>query len=155
MPLTYRGPLLLVFTLSQLTGRLLGGHLAGSGLSASEFAVYSLILAEGRLTPRRLADVLGMPPTTVSSVVRQMQARDHVSRVRNPNDGRSVLLELTPKGRRVTQRASRGFAAALTAFQANLDIPESRLLAALEAMVAALEAALEAAAADRTDAAAG
>ena len=145
MALTHRGPLLLVFTLSQLTGRLLGGHLAGSGLSASEFAVYSVVLAEGRLTPGRLAEVLGMPPTTVSSVVRQMHSRGHLSRVRNPADGRSVLLELTPSGRRVTQRATRGFVTAIDAFRANLDIAESRLLAALEAMVAALEAATAAA----------
>lgn len=151
MALACRGPLLLVFTLSQLAGRLLEGHLAGSGLSSSEFAVYSVVLAEGRLTPRRLAEVLGMPPTTVSSVVRQMQSRGHLSRVRNPDDGRSVLLELTSSGRRVTQSATRGFGTAIAAFRANLDVPESRLLAALESMVAALEAAN----ADATEAATG
>ena len=85
-----------------------------------------------------------MPPTSLSYVIRQMEQRGHLRRVRNPADGRSVLLELTASGRRITQRAATGFGRAITAFRAELDIDEPQLLEMLEAMSAALGRALAA-----------
>jgi DNA-binding MarR family transcriptional regulator len=138
-----RGPFLLVFALSQLTDRLLRTHLASSGLSPGDYAAYSLLLFEGQVTPSRMAEVLGMPATTVSYVIGQMQSRGHLHRLPNPKDGRSSLLELTAAGRRITQHAARGFSSALESFSAELDIPEARLLSVLEGMAAAIEAAAE------------
>ena len=151
VPLTHRGPLLLAHTLSQLTRTLLDEHL-GDVMPPGDFAVYSVVAAEGRITPSKLADVLGMPPTTLSYVIRQMQDRGDLRRVRNPDDGRSVLLQLTPKGRRLTERAGAGFAAAIGAFRAELDVDEQALLDHLEAMATALQRSLDA---SRRTAAAG
>jgi DNA-binding MarR family transcriptional regulator len=39
-----------------------------------------------------------MPLTTASDAVRRLEARGHVHRSRNPDDGRSVLVELTDAG---------------------------------------------------------
>ncbi|HET7531000.1 MAG TPA: MarR family transcriptional regulator [Mycobacteriales bacterium] len=141
MPLTHRGPLLLAHALSQLTRTLLDEHL-GDVMSPSDYAVYSVIAAEGRLTPSRLASILGMPPTTLSYVLRQMQERGDLRRMRNPDDGRSVLVTLTPRGRRLTERAAAGFRQAITAFREELDVDEPALLAHLEAMTTALERAI-------------
>jgi DNA-binding MarR family transcriptional regulator len=146
MALTHRGPLLLVHALSQLTRTLLTEHLDGSGLSSGDFAVYSVIRAEGRITPSRLADILGMPPTTLSYVVRQMQQRGHLRRIANPDDGRSVLLQLTPKGLRLTERALVGFERAVAAFRAELTVDEAALLEHLELMAGALDRAIDSAA---------
>lgn len=143
MPLTERGPFLLVYALSQLTGRLLAGYLAGSGLTPGDYAIYSLVLVEGQVTPTRMAEALGLPPTTVSYTVRQMQSRGHLRRIPNPHDGRSHLLELTPRGRQMTQAAARGFAQALEAFRRNFEMPEAKLLSTMEAMSAALESAVQ------------
>ena len=143
VPLTHRGPLLLAHTLSQLTRTLLDQHL-GDVMAPGDFAVYSVVAAEGRITPSKLADVLGMPPTTLSYVIRQMQERGDLKRVPNPSDGRSVLLQLTPKGRRLTQRAMVGFERAIARFRAELDVDERALLDHLEAMAAALQRSLEA-----------
>jgi DNA-binding MarR family transcriptional regulator len=41
-----------------------------------------------------------MPLTTLSDAVRRLEARTLVRRRRNPDDGRSSLLELTPRGDR-------------------------------------------------------
>jgi len=54
MALLYRGPFLLTHAISQLTGRLMAEHMAGSGLSPNDFAIYSVIHAEGRITPSNL-----------------------------------------------------------------------------------------------------
>jgi DNA-binding MarR family transcriptional regulator len=140
--LLYRGPFLVVHALSQLTGRLMGEHMAGSGMTPNDFAVYSVIHAEERITPSKLAQVLGMPPTTLSYVIRRIEDLGDLRRLPNPDDGRSVLLELTAKGHNLTHRATDGFASAISSFRAALSIDERHLLDQLEAMSAALETAL-------------
>jgi DNA-binding MarR family transcriptional regulator len=148
--LRHRGPLLLAYALFQQTARLLDEHMDMSRMAGGSFAVYSVIGAEGPATPSRLADILGMPPTSLSYVLRRMHELGHLRRVRNPADGRSVLVELTAKGRRVLADALGGFLAAITAFRAELDVDEPELLRHLEAMSGALSRATDAsAAADR------
>ena len=141
MPLTHRGPLLLAYALFQQTARLLDEHIDSTRLGGS-FAVYSVIGAEEPVTPTRLAEILGMPPTSLSYVIRQMHERGHLRRVPNPNDGRSVLLRLTPKGRRVLDDALKGFSVAISTFRRELEVDEPELLRHMEAMSAALERAI-------------
>ena len=145
MALTYRGPLLLAYALFQQTGRLLDEHIDMSRMAGGAFAAYSVIGAEEPVTPSRVAELLGMPPTSLSYVVRQMHERGHLKRVRNPADGRSVLLRLTPAGRRALDQALRGFASAIAAFRAELEVDEPDLLRHLEAMSTALSRATAAA----------
>jgi DNA-binding MarR family transcriptional regulator len=140
MALLYRGPFLLVHAVSQLTGRLMGEHM--TGLSPSDFAIYSVIHAEERITPSRLADIVGLPPTSLSYVIRRMEDLGDIRRIANPDDGRSVLLELTGKGHRLTHEAATGFGKAIRAFRSELDVDERHLLDQLEAMAAALDRAL-------------
>ena len=137
--LTHRGPLLLVYALSQQTQRLLDEHIDMSRMAGGAFAVYSVIGAEEPVTPSRLADILGMPPTSLSYVIRRMHETGHLKRVRNPDDGRSVLLQLTARGRRVLDQALLGFATAIGQFRRELDVDEPGLLRYLEAMSGALE----------------
>ena len=141
VPLTHRGPLLLAYALFQQAGRLLDEHIDSSRMGGS-FAIYSVIGAEEPVTPTRLAEILGMPPTSLSYVIRQMHERGHLRRVPNPQDGRSVLLKLTAKGRRVLDDALVGFATAIGRFRDELDVDEPELLRHLEAMSTALERAI-------------
>jgi DNA-binding MarR family transcriptional regulator len=142
--LTHRGPLLLVYALSQQTQRLLDDHIDLSRMAGGAFAVYSVVGAEEPVTPSRLAGILGMPPTSLSYVIRRMHEAGHLKRVRNPDDGRSVLLRLTTRGRRVLDEALVGFRTAITAFRAELEIDEPVLLEHLEAMSSALSRAMAA-----------
>jgi DNA-binding MarR family transcriptional regulator len=142
VPLTHRGPLLLVYALFQQTDRLLEEHMVNARMAGGSYAVYSVIAAEEPVTPTRLAEILGMPPTSLSYQIRQMHERGHLRRVPNPQDGRSVLLKLTPKGRRIVAQAQVGFGAAIASFRHELDTDEPDLLRHLEAMSAALERAI-------------
>lgn len=142
MPLSHRGPLLLVYALFQQTDRLLEQHGVNARMAGGSYAVYSVIGVEEPVTPTRLAEILGMPPTSLSYVIRQMHERGHLRRMPNPRDGRSVLLKLTPKGRRITQDAQVGFVRAIESFRAELEVDEPELLAHLEAMSAALDRAI-------------
>ena len=64
---------------------------------ATGFALLS-IDAEG--TPStNLGPKMGMEPTSLSRLLNAMEKRGLIIRLKNPNDGRSVLIYLTPFGR--------------------------------------------------------
>src|SRR3954452_17148208 len=131
--LEFRGPFLLVFALGQQLGTLLQQAMADAPLPPNEFAVYSALRLMQPTTPTQLAGTLGMKPTTLSSVLVRMSKNGHLKRRRNPPDGRSVILTLTPSGVRVTEACFTGFGAAIEAFRQQLTVDEAALLSDLEA----------------------
>jgi DNA-binding MarR family transcriptional regulator len=105
--------LLQVFVSGQLTAELLRRAFAGTGMTPDQFAVQSVVSVHGPITPSDLAARLGMAPTTVSTWLRRLVEAGHLQRRRNPADGRSWLVEVTPAGRRAFEQAVPGFAGAL------------------------------------------
>jgi DNA-binding MarR family transcriptional regulator len=101
-----------VFVAGQLAHDLLEAEL-GDAMSPDRFAVQSVIGALGPLTPSDLARTLGMAPTTVSTWLTRLEADGALRRRPNPHDGRSQLLQLTPRGRRQLDRAFPGFQRAI------------------------------------------
>ena len=87
-----------VWLVARATTALLDAALAPAGLTADEFALYSALHHAGTLTPSALAQLLAVPPTTVSSYVRRLEQRGDLARATNPADRRSALLRLTPRG---------------------------------------------------------
>lgn len=98
--------LLDVWSVARAVSELLNTALAPSGLTADEFAVYSLLARQGPLTPSQLAEQMATPPTTVSSYLTRFERRGHVVRERHPHDGRSYRVSLTDEGRRRHRRAA-------------------------------------------------
>src|SRR5689334_8642803 len=62
-----------------------------AGLTADEFAIYSVLRA-GPITPTALATWMASPATTISSSIKRLEARGHVTREANPEDRRSYRL---------------------------------------------------------------
>jgi DNA-binding MarR family transcriptional regulator len=91
--------LLQVFRTSHAVGGLLRHAVAGTGVSADEWAVLSVVGLIGPLSPTALADQLRVPPTSISRHVARLAEAGLVRRAPNPADGRSYLLELTDAGR--------------------------------------------------------
>jgi DNA-binding MarR family transcriptional regulator len=87
-----------IFRTSELNAKLVSRALAPAGVRGDDFAVYSYLFY-GPMNLTELADGTGMPLTTVSGYVKRFEARGHVLRQPNPNDGRSQLLSLTGSGR--------------------------------------------------------
>jgi DNA-binding MarR family transcriptional regulator len=139
--LKFRGPFLLLFALGQQQGSLLQQAMADAPLSPSEFALYSALRLMQPATPSLLAQTLGMKATTLSSALVRMANAGHLRRRRNPADGRSVVLELSASGLRVTEACFASFSTAIEAFRRNLDVDEAAFLRHLEAASAALSAA--------------
>lgn len=130
-----------VWLVGRATLALLEAAIKPSGLTAEDFAIYSVLRAAGPLTPTQLAEWMAAAPTTVSSYVKRYESRGHVRRERNPADGRSSLLVLTRKGVNAQGRAARLYVPALERVRGELRIPEGRVRASLVELRRALDAA--------------
>jgi DNA-binding MarR family transcriptional regulator len=84
--------------------QLVGRELQADGVESDTYAVLSLIGARGSVRLTDFAEELGLPLTTMSDVVRRLEARGHVRRRANPEDGRSFLFELSARGDREWRR---------------------------------------------------
>jgi DNA-binding MarR family transcriptional regulator len=124
-----------------VTGQL-DAALAPSGLTADEFGVYSVLTSTDSMTPTDLARWMSSPATTVSSTVKRLEARGHVVRERNPADGRSYVLRLTPAGHEAHQAAGARFLPVLDAVVEALGRREEPVRRALADLRVALDAAL-------------
>ena len=109
-----------VFWTHQKRKRLIETALAHSDLPPEDYPIYVLIGAEGPWTPTGLAARLGMPLSTVIFRVKRIEGRGDAERVPNPDDGRSFLIRLTPKGKRLLDRARPAFREYAEAVEARL-----------------------------------
>ena len=136
--------LLDVWLVSRATHGLLDEALAPAGLTADEFAVYSMLRgSDDGSTPSELAGWMAAPPTTVSSYVKRFEGRGHVERVPNPDDRRSYRLRLTDDGRAAHLAAAQRFAPVLARVVSALGdagVAEDRVAGALTSLLVALTA---------------
>ncbi|HNT37681.1 MAG TPA: MarR family transcriptional regulator [Rubrivivax sp.] len=101
-----------------------------------EFSLLMLLLANGPLTPGQLARTLTLGAPTLSMLLDRLQARALLRRERNPRDGRSQHIVLTPKGRRLAQSSAAAAEPMERELQAQLTPAEHAMLIELLARVA-------------------
>jgi DNA-binding MarR family transcriptional regulator len=142
LPSRGRNVLFRLFILGQLADDLLGRAMAGLQVQPNDFAVLSAIRAFQPITPSRLAALLGMPPTTLSSYLRRLEARRLVRRQPNPEDGRSSLLEVTKRGDRLTVSAFPALQGSVARVHERLDYAPRELDLALDRLEDAMRALL-------------
>ena len=131
-----------VWSVAHSVGELLNQALAGSGLNADEFGFYSALYDGQPITPNEISEHLGMPATTVSSFLSRLTARGHISRSKNPADGRSALIELTPEGLKVQSEAWERFAPAQAAVESALELPVAEAIGTLKQISEAVQTAI-------------
>jgi DNA-binding MarR family transcriptional regulator len=130
-----------VWRLSRATTAVLDGALAPVGMTADEFGVYSVLSKGEGLTPGELARWMSAPPTTVSSYVRRLEERGHVTRTVNPQDRRSYRITLTLPGRAAHGAATERFIPVLSNVRGAIQGPEEPLRQALSTLLDAVETA--------------
>lgn len=74
------------------------------GLSASEYQLLALVWSLGPQTPRELNKLLLLTSGAMTNALDRLQKAGHVRRLPNPDDARSILVELTPSGSRLAAR---------------------------------------------------
>jgi DNA-binding MarR family transcriptional regulator len=95
--------LLQMFRTVQAVRELMLQAVAGTGITADEYAVLGVIGVLRSVSPTELATRLRVPPTTISRHVARLVEAGLAVRAPNPGDRRSYLLELTDEGRKVVR----------------------------------------------------
>jgi DNA-binding MarR family transcriptional regulator len=113
---------------------------AGEGLSPSQAAALATIDRHGPLTPSELADRERIRRPTATRLIAALEEAGLVARTRDPEDGRSFLVALSPGGRELLARVRTRKDAYLSRRLRELS-PEDR--ATLDRAAAILERVLE------------
>jgi DNA-binding MarR family transcriptional regulator len=136
-----RGFLINTWIAAELVDAVLARNLAADGLDSGFFGTLSVIGVWGPLTPSDVADKTGTPLTTVSDRLRRMVADGDVERVAHPADGRSHLVQLTPKGDARWRQGWPALRRTIEQVTGNLERPVEEVEAALEDLLEALRKA--------------
>jgi DNA-binding MarR family transcriptional regulator len=78
--------------------------LGADGISWTGFVVLSVLWVWGEQEARHLAAECGVSKATLTGVVSTLEGRELVARRRDADDGRLVIVKLTPTGRRMIRR---------------------------------------------------
>lgn len=138
--------LLQTFRTGHAVRELMEHAVAGTGVSADEWAVLSAVGLFRSVAPTQLAAVLRVPPTSISRYVARLVGQDLVVRVPNRSDRRSYLLELTDEGQRTVDAIAPRFRALVTGLEEHADVR------AIESALIELEQAAKALDVDRSTA---
>ena len=102
-----RSLLLDVYATYHKSGQIVLRAVAGTGISAEDFAFVSIVGPREPVTPTEISREFGLSLSTVLFRTGRNVELGFVERVSNPQDGRSFLIRLTPAGRDVRDRAGR------------------------------------------------
>ncbi len=133
-----------LFVASQRVRRVLAEGMAGSGMRADEYAVYSLLFMHGPLTATEMARQLGLPLSTTLDYLKTIDAAGHLERDTHPDDGRAVQLALNSRGVAAQVRANKHWEVVRKQIEGSLYMPKAEVRAALQALDEAAAAAMEA-----------
>jgi DNA-binding MarR family transcriptional regulator len=78
--------------------------LKSEGLSASEYQILALVWSLGPQAARDLNKILLLTSGALTNALDRLQKAGHIRRRPNPEDARSILVELTADGSRVAER---------------------------------------------------
>jgi DNA-binding MarR family transcriptional regulator len=90
------------------------------GYRLRDFLVLAALAGGAELSQQDLSQLINLDPTTVVSLIDDLEKAGHVERRRNPADRRRYILGLTEQGRETLARAQRVADAAEEAFFARL-----------------------------------
>ena len=105
------GPMHAVTSLMRVQQLVLGrldAVLRPHGLTFARYEALVLLVfsSRGSLPLGKMGERLQVHPTSITSIMRRLEAAGLVERKAHPDDGRAVLAEITPKGRDLVERAT-------------------------------------------------
>jgi len=75
------------------------------GLTYPQYLVLNVLWAEDGQTVGGIADQLGLESSTLTPLLKRLEAANLVKRSRNPENERQVVISLTPEGRKLESKA--------------------------------------------------
>ena len=106
------GPMHAVTSLMRVQQLVLGrldAVLRPHGLTFARYEALVLLVfsSRGSLPLGKMGERLQVHPTSITSIMRRLEAADLVVRRPHPDDGRAVLAEITPRGRELVELATK------------------------------------------------
>ncbi len=117
-----------------------GQHIRKLGLTMSQFDVIATLGNTTGMSCRDIGEKTLMVKGTLTGVLDRLEKKQLITRAENPQDKRSVLVQLTPAGQRVFESA---FPAHLAYLEGAFRRLGKQRLATLQQELAALRQALE------------
>jgi len=105
--------------------------LATERMSWTSFVALWVLWVWGELGANAFAEAIGISRPTATGVLRTLDARGWIARRADPDDGRSVLVSLTPAGRKTIEHLFPRFNAEETAIAGALAEPDQDRLASM------------------------
>ncbi|GAA5508689.1 hypothetical protein Rcae01_04156 [Novipirellula caenicola] len=87
--------------------RVAQSHFAPFNVTADQFVLLSLLAEEDGITQSELGDRMASDGNTVAAMLKLLEQREYIRRVRCKIDGRARRVYLTAAGRRLSTRLSR------------------------------------------------
>jgi len=132
-----------LFVAGQRVRRVLADGMAGSGMRADEYAVYSLLFMHGPMTATEMARQLGLPLSTALDYLKAIDDAGHLQRMRHPADGRAVQVALNSRGVAAHARANKHWEVVRKQVEGSLQMSKGEVRAALQALDEAAASVLE------------
>lgn len=76
------------------------------GLTYTQYLVLSTLWEEDALAVSAIAERLSLEPSTITPLVKRLEAAGLLTRERNPKDERQVIVRLTAKGRSLNEKTA-------------------------------------------------
>lgn len=76
------------------------------GVTGQQRLVVRLIGHAGMMSPGTLSAMLHFHPSTVTGIVKRLEAKGLIRRAADPHDGRRMLLSLAPEGQKINRNRS-------------------------------------------------
>ena len=130
------------YSLAETTGAIVEGALDAVGLPSFLFGLLSQVHRLQPVAPTQIAATTGTPLTTLRDNIQRLVDRDLVRRMPNPADGRSYLVELTPRGDVLIRAAGEPLERPYTLLEERLPRPLDEYQQVLDELTAAAEAVL-------------
>jgi MarR family 2-MHQ and catechol resistance regulon transcriptional repressor len=102
-----------------------------TGLCLTDFVALEALLHKGPITITEIQDKVQLATGSMTAAVDRLEKKGFLERGSSPTDRRAKLLQLTPQGKRVVEKAYTLLAAELESAMAALNAGEKRRLYAL------------------------
>ena len=71
---------------------------SNTAVGLPELSVLTTLAAQGALTPRRIAELEGLRSSSLTRLLSLLERQDYLRRESHPEDGRQVIISITPEG---------------------------------------------------------
>src|ERR1700730_11327487 len=94
-----------IYSTNLAVNRLNMTALEGLGLTYLQYVVLVALYEKDDQTVSALGEKMFLDSSTLTPLLKRLEAMGHLTRQRDPNDERVVRLRMTPKGRKVREKA--------------------------------------------------